>query len=118
MRSSFSMCRSVVFPALSRPRNTSLPFLLARPEEGARACAHGAGGKARLRASARGYVVGLGTRQLPFGGYHGVCDTQAQRRRVARKEATLSSRTRGAANTVTVVHAATFTTAWLAARSA
>lgn len=30
--SSLSMCSSVVFPALSRPRNTNLPDFLYRPE--------------------------------------------------------------------------------------
>ena len=30
------MCNRVVFPALSRPRNTSLPFFFHRPREGGR----------------------------------------------------------------------------------
>lgn len=32
IRSSLSMCNNVVFPALSRPRNTSLPDFLYKPE--------------------------------------------------------------------------------------
>lgn len=35
-RSFFSMCRSVVFPALSRPRKSSFACLLARPREARR----------------------------------------------------------------------------------
>jgi hypothetical protein len=33
MRSFLSMCRSVVLPALSRPRNKSLAFLFMRPSD-------------------------------------------------------------------------------------
>jgi len=58
-RSSFSMCSSVVFPALSRPRNRILAFLLARPaaqgelraaqgaRRAARCCDSGAAGSGR-----------------------------------------------------------------------
>ena len=39
LRSSFSFASSVVFPALSRPRNSTLPFLECKPTSKARACA-------------------------------------------------------------------------------